>query len=124
MEPSSAISNDIGWHFQHSYTSLPSVLFSRVPPSPVSHATPILMNYRLAGELGLHFTGDNIQVVTDQLAGNRLPSGSDPIAQAYMGHQFGYPNMLGDGRAILLGEQITPDGRIFDIQLKGSGQTP
>jgi len=58
------------------------------------------------------------------LAGNYLSEGSEPIAQAYAGHQFGHFTMLGDGRAILLGEQQTPDGSLRDIQLKGCGRTP
>lgn len=58
------------------------------------------------------------------LAGNEIPEGAEPLAQAYAGHQFGYFTMLGDGRAILLGEQITPQGERLDIQLKGSGRTP
>ncbi|MPM65477.1 hypothetical protein SDC9_112374 [bioreactor metagenome] len=58
------------------------------------------------------------------LAGNLIPEGALPIAQAYAGHQFGHFTMLGDGRALLLGEQITPRGERFDIQLKGSGKTP
>src|SRR5690606_23913656 len=57
------------------------------------------------------------------LAGSEIPEGAEPIAQAYAGHQFGNFTMLGDGRAVLLGEQITPDGQRFDIQLKGSGRT-
>ena len=57
-------------------------------------------------------------------AGNALPPGAEPLAQAYAGHQFGGFTMLGDGRALLLGEQITPRGERFDIQLKGSGRTP
>jgi uncharacterized protein YdiU (UPF0061 family) len=56
-------------------------------------------------------------------AGNELPPGAEPIAQAYAGHQFGHFTNLGDGRAILLGEQLAPDGRRFDIQLKGAGRT-
>jgi uncharacterized protein YdiU (UPF0061 family) len=58
------------------------------------------------------------------LAGNRVPEGAFPLAQAYAGHQFGHFTMLGDGRALLLGEQITPKGERLDIQLKGSGKTP
>ena len=58
------------------------------------------------------------------LSGNRLPPGSEPIAQAYAGHQFGHFTMLGDGRAIVLGEQVAPDGSRYDIQFKGSGRTP
>src|SRR5699024_8501016 len=57
-------------------------------------------------------------------AGNHVPEGARPLAQAYAGHQFGNFTMLGDGRAILLGEQITPSGVRFDIQLKGAGKTP
>ena len=57
------------------------------------------------------------------LAGNTLPEGGRPIAQAYAGHQFGYFTSLGDGRAILLGEQISPSGDRLDIQLKGAGRT-
>ena len=59
------------------------------------------------------------------LAGNQVPAMADPIASAYAGHQFGYFNPeLGDGRAILLGEILTPTGERRDIQLKGSGLTP
>ena len=57
-------------------------------------------------------------------AGNKIPDGASPLAQAYAGHQFGHFTMLGDGRAVLLGEQITPNGERFDIQLKGPGRTP
>ena len=57
-------------------------------------------------------------------SGNRFPEGSQPLSQAYAGHQFGHFAMLGDGRATLIGEQITPDGQRIDIQLKGNGQTP
>ena len=58
------------------------------------------------------------------LSGNELPKGAKSIAQAYAGHQFGYFTMLGDGRAILIGEHITSNNKRFDIQLKGSGRTP
>jgi len=57
-------------------------------------------------------------------SGNRFPEGARPLSQAYAGHQFGRFAMLGDGRATLIGEQITPDGQRIDIQLKGNGQTP
>jgi len=58
------------------------------------------------------------------LAGNSVPKGAFPLAQAYGGHQFGHFNMLGDGRAMLIGEQVTPSGEKVDLQLKGSGRTP
>ncbi len=98
-------------------------MFSRVKPSPVSSPELVAFNSRLAEELGL----DSIQLkqaAADVLSGNQIPHGAEPIAQAYSGHQFGNFTRLGDGRAILLGEIITPDGKRFDLQLKGSGQTP
>lgn len=82
----------------------------------------MILNKPLAESLGLDVNG--LQNRVEIFAGNALPEGSVPIAQAYTGHQFGYFTMLGDGRALLLGELIAPDGRRFDIQLKGSGRTP
>ena len=108
---------------ESSYTQLPGVLFSRIKPTPVAKPEAVLINYSLARELGLHFNHEKIVSITQIFSGNELPQGADPIAQAYMGHQFGYPNMLGDGRAILLGEQIAPYGKRVDIQLKGPGIT-
>jgi uncharacterized protein YdiU (UPF0061 family) len=82
-----------------------------------------VFNDRLAAELGLD-AGVLCESGAEIFAGNRIPEGAEPIAQAYAGHQFGHFTNLGDGRAVLLGEQITPGGQRFDIQLKGSGQTP
>jgi uncharacterized protein YdiU (UPF0061 family) len=118
------ITDPIGWQLQKSYAGLPSDMYSATPPTPVSNPKAALLNYELAENLGLHFNSRNEAEIVQQLSGNSLPPGSHPIAQAYMGHQFGYLNMLGDGRAILLGEHITPDGRLVDIQLKGAGPTP
>lgn len=106
-----------GWNFDNSYRRLPSVLFEERMATPVRAPTLLLWNDAVAARLGL----DDVSV--DVLAGNALPSGAEPIAQAYAGHQFGHPNMLGDGRAVLLGEQIAPDGARFDVALKGSGRT-
>jgi uncharacterized protein YdiU (UPF0061 family) len=113
----------IGWKLSQSYADLPGKLFSPSLPTPVVKPDAVLINYPLAKELGLNINLENIATLTEQLAGNTLPEGSNPIAQAYMGHQFGYLNMLGDGRAILLGEQLTPNGQRCDIQLKGAGPT-
>lgn len=115
--------NAIGWHFDNSYTQLSPVLFSRIAPTPVAQPRMVLLNIPLAKALGLQVGQEDRDALTQILSGNEIPMGSDPIAQAYMGHQFGYPNMLGDGRAILLGEQITPAGERMDIQLKGPGIT-
>ncbi|RXZ79377.1 YdiU family protein [Paenibacillaceae bacterium] len=113
-----------GWNFDNSYAALSDSLFSLVSPTPVRSPGLVIFNDALAGELGLNAvvlrSDDGVAV----LAGNRLPEGAESLAQAYAGHQFGHFTKLGDGRAILLGEQITPQGERFDIQLKGPGRTP
>ncbi|ASA20986.1 protein adenylyltransferase SelO [Paenibacillus donghaensis] len=115
---------DAGWSFDNSYASLPESLLTRLKPTPVRLPKLIILNDPLATSLGLKGSAlrskDNVAV----LAGNEVPEGAMPLAQAYAGHQFGHFTMLGDGRAVLLGEQITPLGERVDIQLKGSGRTP
>lgn len=111
--------------FDNSYAKLPEQFYARLAPTPVRMPALIKFNTPLAQELGLNeafLTSDEgIQV----LAGNRVLDGSDPIAMAYGGHQFGgWVPQLGDGRAILLGEVLDRNGKRFDIQLKGSGRTP
>ena len=109
------------FQFDNSYARLPERFFARLPPTPVAAPRLLWANAALKAQLGLG-TAD-IDAVT--LAGNALPPGAEPIAQAYAGHQFGgFSPQLGDGRAILLGEHIAPDGSRHDIQLKGSGPTP
>ncbi|MCL6604828.1 MAG: YdiU family protein [Paenibacillus sp.] len=113
-----------GWNFDNSYARLPETLFSQQKPTPVRSPKMIILNEPLAASLGLNSEALRSKDGVDVLAGNQIPEGGLPLAQAYAGHQFGYFNMLGDGRAILLGEQITPQDERFDIQLKGSGRTP
>ncbi len=113
-----------GWNLEHSYAKLPGLFFGFQNPEPVRAPEPVILNAPLAAALGLDFQALQSREGVETLAGNRLPEGSVPLAQAYAGHQFGYFTMLGDGRALLLGEQITPAGERFDIQLKGSGRTP
>lgn len=113
-----------GWNLDNSYAQLPKIFFSSQNPTPVSSPNLIILNNKLATSLGLNTEYLKSNQALDIIAGNKVPEGSFPIAQAYAGHQFGYFTMLGDGRAILLGEQITPSGERFDIQLKGSGETP
>jgi uncharacterized protein YdiU (UPF0061 family) len=112
-----------GWRFDNSYARLPAGLFTRTLPQPVRAPRLVALNEPLAEDLGLD-PAILRTVGAATFAGNEVPPGADPIAQAYAGHQFGHFTNLGDGRAILLGEQLTPDGRRFDIQLKGSGRTP
>lgn len=110
-----------GWCLEHSYSTLPAAFHVAVRPTPVRRPGLVILNHPLAESLGL----DPGQVENPAwFTGNELPPGSRPLAQAYAGHQYGHFTMLGDGRAILLGEQITPRGERFDIQLKGSGLTP
>jgi uncharacterized protein YdiU (UPF0061 family) len=84
----------------------------------------IILNSPLAESLGLNEQALQTEDSVAVLAGNKVPEGALLLAQAYAGHQFGHFNMLGDGRAMLLGEQITPHGKRVDIQYKGSGRTP
>ncbi|WP_188207222.1 protein adenylyltransferase SelO [Alkalibacillus aidingensis] len=116
--------NNVGWNFDNSYTHLPEMLFSEQEPTPVKSPSLVILNESLANSLGLDSESLRSDEGVSVFAGNQLPEGSKPIAQAYAGHQFGHFTMLGDGRAVLLGEQITPHGDRFDIQLKGSGRTP
>jgi uncharacterized protein YdiU (UPF0061 family) len=113
-----------GWKLDNSYAQLPAAFYAKLAPTPVRSAKLIFFHEQLAQSLGLDATALRTEQGVQIFAGNQLPHGSIPLAQAYAGHQFGYFTMLGDGRAILLGEQITPDGKRFDIQLKGAGETP
>jgi len=113
-----------GWSFDNSYARLPESLFVRLNPVPVREPRMVVFNRQLAESLGLLTQALEGEEGAAIFAGNRIPEGAEPIAQAYAGHQFGHFTNLGDGRAILLGEHITPGGERFDIQLKGSGQTP
>ncbi|MDQ0230076.1 protein adenylyltransferase SelO [Metabacillus malikii] len=114
----------IGWNFENSYTSLPQTFFKKQLPTEVQSPTTIILNKELAESLGLNTEELDTELGVQQLAGNTIPSGAAPLAQAYAGHQFGHFNMLGDGRAILYGEHITRSGNRVDIQLKGAGRTP
>ncbi len=111
--------------FDNSYARLPDGFFARLAPTPVKAPRLVRLNEGLAAQLGL----DAAELASPEgvavLAGNAVADGSEPLAQAYAGHQFGqFVPQLGDGRAILLGETLDRDGVRRDIQLKGSGPTP
>jgi uncharacterized protein YdiU (UPF0061 family) len=111
--------------FDNTYARLPLRFYARQTPTAVAGPRLVKLNQALAAELGLDHhrlsSPDGLAV----LAGNRVPDGAEPLAMAYAGHQFGnFVPQLGDGRAILLGEILDPQGERFDIQLKGSGRTP
>jgi serine/tyrosine/threonine adenylyltransferase len=111
--------------FDNSYARLPERFYVRVDPTPVAAPRLVKVNAALANQLRL----DAAAIASDQgvaiLAGNQVAEGSEPLAMAYAGHQFGhFVPQLGDGRANLLGEVIGTDGLRYDIQLKGGGRTP
>lgn len=113
-----------GWNFDNSYARLPESFFTILNPVAVRSPKLAVLNDSLAADLGLNAQALQSENGVKVLAGNRIPEGALPLAQAYAGHQFGHFTMLGDGRAVLIGEHITPQGERFDIQLKGSGKTP
>ncbi|WP_019639736.1 protein adenylyltransferase SelO [Paenibacillus fonticola] len=115
---------DAGWNFDNSYAELSDIFYTLQNPTPVREPKLVVFNALLAESLGLNAEALQGSEGAAVFAGNEIPGGALPLAQAYAGHQFGYFTMLGDGRAILLGEQITPQGERVDIQLKGSGRTP
>src|ERR671912_1261425 len=111
--------------FDNSYARLPERFYAQLDPTPVSAPRLIKINEALAQELGLDPEVLATPQAVEVLAGNRIAVGSQPIALAYAGHQFGnFVPQLGDGRAILLGEVVDRAGQRRDIQLKGSGPTP
>ena len=111
------------FHFENTYMNLPSEFHSYVKPKKVISPKLAIFNDDLCKELGFDFSSLSPEDISHLLCGNTIPDGSSLIAQAYAGHQFGHFTMLGDGRAILLGEHVLGDKR-FDIQFKGSGPTP
>jgi uncharacterized protein YdiU (UPF0061 family) len=115
----------VDFHFDNTYALLPDRFYARVNPTPVAAPRMVKLNVALALELGLDPAALSSPQGVAILAGNRLAEGSEPLAIAYAGHQFGhFVPQLGDGRANLLGEVVGRDGVRYDIQLKGSGPTP
>ncbi|WP_377506312.1 YdiU family protein [Octadecabacter sp. R77987] len=111
--------------FDNSYAALPDRFYARQPAVRVAAPALIKFNHDLARDLGIDSSGLTDAEAAALFSGNATPEGADPLAQAYAGHQFGgWSPQLGDGRALLLGEVIAPDGTRHDIQLKGSGRTP
>src|SRR5471030_3172025 len=108
------------WPFDNSYARLPDRFYARLAPTPVAAPKLVKLNSALALQLGLDpeflASPEGVEI----LAGNRVAEGSEPIALAYAGHQFGnFVPQLGDGRAVLLGEVVDTTGVRRDIQLKG-----
>lgn len=115
---------EAGWNLDNSYARLPELFYSKINLNPVLAPKLVIFNSNLVTSIGLNMQKLKSDAGIAILAGNAAPEGSLPLAQAYAGHQFGNFTMLGDGRALLFGEQMTPQGNLVDIQLKGSGRTP
>ncbi|MDA7923746.1 YdiU family protein, partial [Candidatus Pelagibacter sp.] len=103
---------------------LPKTFKEDINPVAVNAPEILILNKDLANKLDLDFSDVNDEGLSKIFSGNMLPEGSNSIAQAYAGHQFGHFTMLGDGRAVLIGEHLTKNNERFDIQFKGSGRTP
>ncbi len=112
-----------GWRFDNTYARLPAQLHAYATPESPREPRIVLLNRKLALTLGLD-ASQLESTAAQTLGGLALPEGASPIAQAYAGHQFGHFTMLGDGRALLVGEHQTPDGTRVDLAFKGSGRTP
>ena len=113
-----------GFNFDNTYINLPKAFYTELSPMPVSKPEMVIFNAPLAADIGLDFSGISTEVKAALFSGNNMPEGSQPFAQAYAGHQFSNFTILGDGRAIVWGEHVTPSDQRLDIQFKGSGPTP
>jgi len=113
----------IGWHFDNTYSKLSKTFREEIKPTPVHNPNLVILNEELAKDLNLDFSKIDNKDLAKLFSGNVLPNDTNTIAQAYAGHQFGHFTMLGDGRAVLLGEHLVNNTKRFDIQFKGSGRT-
>ncbi|MBM3610807.1 MAG: YdiU family protein [Alphaproteobacteria bacterium] len=113
-----------GFHLETTYTQLPGAFYAYCDPLPISTPEMVILNADLAKTIGLDFSHMTVNALGHLFSGNYLPDKARTFAQAYAGHQFGHFTLLGDGRALVWGEHITPKGERLDIQFKGSGPTP
>ena len=97
----------INWNFENTYFNLPESFKEDINPVPVKNPDLVMFNESLASELNLNYSTIDKKELSKIFSGNSLPEGSNSIAQAYAGHQFGHFTMLGDGRAVLIGEHTT-----------------
>ncbi len=113
----------INWKFDNTYSKLSETFREFIKPTPVHNPEIVIFNHKLAHELNLDFSKISNVELSKIFSGNSLPQESKTLAQAYAGHQFGHFTMLGDGRAVLLGEHLDSKKNRYDIQFKGSGRT-
>ena len=113
----------LNWNFDNSYLKLPNIFYSLVNAEKFDNPELLLYNEILGKKLNLdvrNLSNDQLALI---LSGQKY-SNNNFFSQAYAGHQFGHFTILGDGRALLLGEHINNENKRYDIQLKGSGRTP
>ena len=115
--------NKVNWKFDNTYSKLSKSFRELIKPTPVHNPELIIFNHQLAKDLNLDFSRLNNEELSNIFSGNDLPKDTITLAQAYAGHQFGHFTMLGDGRAVLLGEHLDNKRNRYDIQFKGSGRT-
>ena len=110
------------WNFDNTYQKLPNILFKKIIPEKLANPQKVFYNNKLSSKIGLPKFRDND--IAEYFSGSKIVKDSINISQAYSGHQFGHYANLGDGRAVLIGEVLSPSGIRYDIQLKGIGKTP
>ena len=115
--------NKVNWKFDNTYSKLSKSFRELIKPTPVHNPEIVIFNHQLAEDLNLDFSKLTNDELSNIFSGNDLPKDSKSLAQAYAGHQFGHFTMLGDGRAVLLGEHLDSKKNRYDIQFKGSGRT-
>ena len=115
--------NKVNWKFDNTYSKLSKSFRELIKPIPVHNPKILIFNHQLAKDLNLDFSKLNNEELSNLFSGNNLPKETKTLAQAYAGHQFGHFTMLGDGRAVLLGEHLDKKNNRYDIQFKGSGRT-
>lgn len=116
--------NQAAWNLEDTYSGLPELFYTKQQLAEAPDPELVIFNQPLAKSLGLETDKLDEEALANVFSGNELPDEAEPLAQAYAGHQFGHFTMLGDGRAVLIGEKLSPAGERFDIQLKGAGRTP
>ncbi|KYG34144.1 protein adenylyltransferase SelO [Alkalihalobacillus trypoxylicola] len=120
---SQSFDNDFGWNLEKSYHTLPEIFYKIEQLDNTSDPKIVVFNKQLGEQLGLNSEAFHTESGAQVLSGSKTPNGGMSISLAYAGHQFGHFTMLGDGRALLIGEQISPQKERYDIHLKGSGPT-
>jgi len=115
--------NNYGFCFDNTYLNLPSSFYTHCFPETARSPEIAILNRGLATSIGLDFASLSDKELAELLSGSKRLENGGYYAQAYAGHQYGHFTILGDGRAVILGEHVTPDHKRVDIQLKGSGRT-